>query len=77
MTASQMKEIMIYLHIILCMQKPLCVHVTSMLVTVSTICRDLHKHAHKILRSQPTTDIDKIFKKKLNKSSHNTCNQTL
>ena len=28
-----------------------------------------------ILRSQPSADIDKLFKKKLNKSNHNTCNQ--
>ena len=33
------------------------------------------KHAHEILRSQPIADIDKIFKKKLNKCSHNTYNQ--
>ena len=33
------------------------------------------KHAHEILRSQPIADIDKIFKKKLNKCSHNTHNQ--
>ena len=32
-------------------------------------------HAHEILRSQPTADIDKIFKKKLNNSNHNTRNQ--
>ena len=29
----------------------------------------------KILRSEPSADIDKVFKKKLNKSIHNTCNQ--
>ena len=33
------------------------------------------KHSREILRSQPTTDIDKICKKKLNKSTHNTPNQ--
>ena len=37
---------------------------------------ETRKHAHEILRSQPTADIDKIFKKKLNKSSHNTRNQS-
>ena len=36
---------------------------------------ETHKHASEILRCQPTADIDKIFKKKLNKSSHNTRNQ--
>ena len=33
------------------------------------------KHAREILRSQPNVDTDKIFKGKLNKSSHNTHNQ--
>ena len=33
------------------------------------------KHARKIVKSQSASDIDKIFKKKLNKSSHNTRNQ--
>ena len=33
------------------------------------------KYAREILRSQPSADIDKIFKKKLNKSNHNTRNQ--
>ena len=32
-------------------------------------------HAHEILRSQPTANIYKMFKKKPNKSSHNTRNQ--
>ena len=36
---------------------------------------DTYKHAREILRSQPTADIDKIFKKKLNKSTYNTRNQ--
>ena len=36
---------------------------------------ETHKHAHEVLRSQPTGNIDKIFKKQLNKSNHNTCNQ--
>ena len=35
---------------------------------------ETHKHAHEVLRSQPTGNIDKIFKKQLNKSNHNTCN---
>ena len=35
----------------------------------------IRKHAREILRSQPTTDIDKIFKTRLNKSSHNTRSQ--
>ena len=33
------------------------------------------KHAHKIVRSQPSANTDKIFKKKHSKSNHNTCNQ--
>ena len=33
------------------------------------------KHTREILRYQPTANIDKIFKKKLNKFSHNTRNQ--
>ena len=36
---------------------------------------ETRKHAHEILRSQPTADIDKIFKKKLNNSSQNSRNQ--
>ena len=38
---------------------------------------ETHKHACKSFRSQPITDIDKIFKKKLNKSSHSTHNKRL
>ena len=34
-----------------------------------------HKHAREIVRSQPTAYIDKIFKKKPNKSTHNTRHQ--
>ena len=33
------------------------------------------KHAHKIVRSQPSANTDKIFKKKHSKSNHNTRNQ--
>ena len=36
---------------------------------------EISKHVHKILKSQPTIDIDKIFIKKVEKSSHNTRNQ--
>ena len=36
---------------------------------------ETRKHAREVLRSQPNVDIDKIFKGKLNKSSHNTHNQ--
>ena len=36
---------------------------------------ETRKHAHEILRSQPTADIDKIFKKKLNNSSQKSRNQ--
>ena len=38
-------------------------------------CEETHKHGREIVRSQSTTDIDKNFKKKLNKSSPNTRNQ--
>ena len=33
------------------------------------------KHAHKILRSQPSANTEKIFKKKHSKSNHDTRNQ--
>ena len=36
---------------------------------------ETRKYAREILRCQLTVDIDKIFKKELNKSSHNTRNQ--
>ena len=48
----------------------------SKAISAGHAAEETRKHAHKILRSQPTADIDKIFKKKLNKSSHNTRNQS-
>ena len=36
---------------------------------------ETHKHAYEILKSQPTVDIDNIFKTKLDKTRHNTHNQ--
>ena len=36
---------------------------------------ETRKHCCEIFRYQPTPDIDKIFEKKLNSSSQNTCNQ--
>ena len=47
----------------------------SKAISAGHAAEETRKHAHKFLRSQPTADIDKIFKKKLNKSSHNTRNQ--
>ena len=47
----------------------------SKAIGVGHAAEETHKHAHEILRSQPTVDIYKVFKKKLNKSSHNTRNQ--
>ena len=47
----------------------------SKVISTGHAAEETCKHACKILRSQPTTNIDKIFKKKLNKSSHNTHNQ--
>ena len=44
-------------------------------INVGHAAEETCKHAHKILRSQPIAHIDKIFKKKLNKSNHNTRNQ--
>ena len=43
-------------------------------ISAGHAAEETRKYAHEILRSRPTADIDKS-KKKLNKSSHNTCNQ--
>ena len=48
----------------------------SKAISAGHAAEETRKHAHKILRSQPTADIDKIFKKKRNKSSDNTRNQS-
>ena len=47
----------------------------SKAISAGHAAEETRKHAHKILRSQPTADIDKIFKKKLNNSSQNSRNQ--
>ena len=47
----------------------------SKAITAGHASEEIRKHAREILRYQPTTDIDKICKKKLNDSSHNTRNQ--
>ena len=47
----------------------------SKAISAGHAAEETRKHAREILRSQPTADIDTIFKKKLNKSSHNTRNQ--
>ena len=47
----------------------------SKAISTDHATEETRKHACKILRVQPSVDIDKIFKKKLNKSNHNTPNQ--
>ena len=47
----------------------------SKAISVCHAAEETHKHAREIVRSQLTSDIDKNFKKELNKSSHNTRNQ--
>ena len=47
----------------------------SKAISAGHAAEETRKHAREILRSQPSADIDKIFKKKLNKSNHNTRNQ--
>ena len=47
----------------------------SKAISAGHAAEETRKHAREILRSQPSADIDKIFKKKMNKSNHNTCNQ--
>ena len=47
----------------------------SKAISADHVAEETRNHAHEILRPQPTADIDKIIKKKLNKSSHNTRNQ--
>ena len=44
-------------------------HLTlSKAISAAYAAEETCKHAHEILRSQPTTNINKIFKKKLNNS---------
>ena len=47
----------------------------SKAISAGHAAEETRKHAREIIRSQPTADIDKIIKKKLNKSSHNSHNQ--
>ena len=47
----------------------------SKAISADHVAEETRKHARKIIRFQPTADIDKIIKKKLNKSSHNSRNQ--
>ena len=47
----------------------------SKAISAGHAAEETRKHAPEILISQPSADIDKIFKKKLNKSNHNTHNQ--
>ena len=47
----------------------------SKAISAGHAAEEKRKHAREILRSQPSADIDKDFKKKLNKYNNNTCNQ--
>ena len=47
----------------------------SKAISANHAAEETCKHAHEILRSQPSADVDKIFKKKLNKFNQNTHNQ--
>ena len=47
----------------------------SKAISAGHAAEETRKHAREILRSQPSADIDKIFKKKLNNSNRNTRNQ--
>ena len=47
----------------------------SKVISAGHAAEETRKHAHENLRSQPTTNIDKIFKKKLNQPSRNIHNQ--
>ena len=46
-------------------------------ISAGQAAEETHKYARKIHRSQSTADTDKIFKKKLNKSSQSTRNQNI
>ena len=52
-----------------------CDFTLSKAISACHAAEETRKYAREILRSQPTADIDKNFKKKLNKSSHNIRNQ--
>ena len=52
-----------------------CDLILSKAISAGHAPEETRKHAREILRSQPTADIDKSFKKKLSKCSHNTRNQ--
>ena len=43
-------------------------------ISAGHAAEETRKHARKILRTETTVNIIEIFEKKLNKSSHNTCN---
>ena len=47
----------------------------SKAISAGHAAEETRKHAREILRSRPSADIDKIFKKKLNNSNRNTRNQ--
>ena len=52
-----------------------CDFTLSKAISAGNAAEETRKHAREILRSQPSADVDKIFKKKLNKSNHNSHNQ--
>ena len=65
---------MIYVHVILCTQEPLCVHAACMLVTVRAICRALTK-VHKISFKHCGSNIDSADWKKTEKTTVNLINK--
>ena len=53
-----------------------CYVTLSRAISAGHAAEETRKHAREILRSQPSANIDKIFKKKVNKSNHNTRTKT-
>ena len=53
-----------------------CYVTLSRAISAGHAAEETRKHAREILRSQPSANIDKIFKKKVNKSNHNTSTKT-
>ena len=53
-----------------------CYVILSRAISAGHAAEETRKHAREILRSQPSANIDKIFKKKVNKSNHNTRTKT-
>ena len=53
-----------------------CYVTLSRAISAGHAAEETREHAREILRSQPFANIDKIFKKKVNKSNHNTRTKT-